>query len=208
MSNLKYYVIDTETTGIQADFHETIEISIIRCSDRHQLTCQIKADFPERASPKALEVTGKTKEDLFYGDRKEDVVRLCNAFFEQDGATPEHRCIIGHNASFDKRFCHALWAKCDQTFPAVVWMDTVKMSRLWAKMLGKQPKSFKLAKALEFANIKAMPGAHDAGSDARNTYLLWKKGMESGVDYLQATRRWPHETKKDVPVDLDLSDIH
>jgi len=192
MSNLSYYIIDTETTGLKAGHNEVTEISIVRCSDRHQLTRKIRAEFPERASEQALIVTNRTFEDLLDGDAKEDVVAEYEAWLEQDGLTPEHRCMVAHNAPFDKRFCHALWESCGKEFPAICWMDTIAYAKDWAKHIGKMPENFKLGTVLKFANITPMPGAHDAGSDARNTYLVWKKGMDNGIDHLGSIRRYPH----------------
>jgi DNA polymerase III epsilon subunit-like protein len=205
--SLVYYVIDTETTGLEAGYNEVTEISIVRCLDRNQLTKQIRAEFPERASDIALEVTNRTFEDLLEGESKEDAVAACEAFFAQDGKTPEHRCIVAHNAPFDKRFCHALWESCGKSFPAIVWMDTIALVKVWAKKIGQQPKNHKLGTVLKFANITAMPGAHDAGSDARNTYLLWKKGMGENIDYLSATRRYPHNVAGQSKMEIDMADV-
>ncbi len=203
---LSYYIIDTETTGLKAGHHEVTEISIVRCLDRHQLTKKVLADFPERVSAKALEVTNRTFEDLLEGDPKEEVVSFCDSFFEQDGKTAEHRCMVAHNAVFDQRFCHALWASCGKSFPAICWMDTIKFAKEWSTKIGVLPEtltktgkpSFALASVLKFAKITPMPGAHDAGSDARNTYLVWKKGMELGVDHLGAIKRYPHSVHGQV----------
>lgn len=204
--SLSYYIIDTETTGLKAGYNEITEISIVRCSDRHQLTKKVLCDYPDRATPMALKVTNRTFEDLLEGDSKDDVIEACNAFFAQDGKTPEHRCMVAHNASFDKRFCHDLWGSRRQSFPAICWMDTIKFAKDWSKKIGVLPEvnpetgnpSFKLASVLKFANITPMPGAHDAGSDARNTYLVWKKGMELGIDHLGAIKRWPHSVHGQV----------
>jgi DNA polymerase III alpha subunit (gram-positive type) len=193
---LEYYVIDTETTGLKAGFHEVIEISIIRCKDRHQLTKQIKAEHPERADSRALEVCKKSLFEITQGDDKEYVVDRCEEFWNEDGLTPEHRCLIAHNANFDKRFCHALWQSVGKTFSVVCWLDTVKFTKDWAKKKGVYQKSFTLEKSLKFADITPLPGKHAAGADARNTYLLWKKGMDQGVQHLSAIKRWPHKIIK------------
>ena len=60
MSGLKFYVIDTETTGLKSGYHEMTEIGIIRCEDRVQLWRQIKCVYPERANIDALMITKKT----------------------------------------------------------------------------------------------------------------------------------------------------
>lgn len=189
---LQYYIIDTETTGLNPAWHEMIEISIIRCSDKHQLTRHIIADYPERADLRALLICKKTKYDLYRGENKLAVVEKCEQFWNEDGLTPEHRCLIAHNASFDKRFCHALWEKVGKQFPVTCWLDTVKYIKTWAKKIGSTQKSFKLAAALDFAGITPLPGAHASGVDARNTYLLWKTAMDKGINHLSSIKRYPH----------------
>ena len=195
---LHYYIIDTETTGLKAGYHEITEISIIRCTDRHQLTKKIRASYPDRANAISLEKTNRTMADLLVGDDKMSVIQACNTFFAQDGVSSEDRCIVAHNSAFDKRFCHATWESAGLVFPANNWMDTIKFAKEWAKRVGNEPANYQLATVLKFANIKPMPGAHDAGSDARNTYLFWKKGMDMaqnlGINHLQAIKREPHLT--------------
>ena len=67
MSGIQYYIIDTETTGLKAGYHEMTEIGIIRCTDRVQLWRQIKCINPERASFDALAITKKTLSDIERG---------------------------------------------------------------------------------------------------------------------------------------------
>lgn len=190
---LAYYVIDTETTGISSKKHEVTEISVIRCSDRHQITRQIRAEFPERATPKALEITGRTIQDILQGEEKEVVVQSINEFIEQDGLTPEHRCMIGHNViRFDKNFCHALWEKVGSTFPAVCWLDTMKVAKEMVLKTGKKPENYQLSTLVKFAGITPMDGIHDAGSDTRNTYLFWKKSVQEGINPLKLIKRIKH----------------
>ncbi|MHA2426420.1 MAG: 3'-5' exonuclease [Candidatus Hermodarchaeia archaeon] len=193
MSKISYYIVDTETNGLKPGWHEVTEISIVRCSDRTQLTRRIKCEHPERSHEIALEITGKSIPDLLKGGSKLDVVNRCNEFFAEDGKDPEHRCMVAHRASFDKNHCHALWAEVGQEFPANHWMDTIKFAQDWAKYVGKKPENFKLATVLQFAGIKALPGQHNAGADARNTYLLWKKGMDLGINHLPAVKVYRHK---------------
>jgi DNA polymerase III epsilon subunit-like protein len=119
-------------------------------------------------------------------------VEACEAFWNQDGKTAEHRCLIAHNAPFDKNFCHALWASVGKQFPVVCWLNTMQFVKEWAKKVGHPPKKFSLEEVLKFAKIKAIGEAHNAESDTRNTYMLFKKGMELGVDHLTSIKRYPH----------------
>lgn len=195
---LEYYVIDTETTGLKPGFHETVEISIIRCSDRSEYSRFIKAEHPDRASIQALEITGKSIDDLKKGDSKLEVVNGANAFFAKDGVASTHRCIIAHNASFDKNFCHALWGDVGEVFPALCWMDTKPFAREWSKKLGIEKPKLSLAAVIEFTGITPVTGGvHNAIADAQNTYLLWKKGMAEGIDHVSYIKQYEHVLNND-----------
>ena len=190
-----YYILDVETNGLKPRWHEITQISVIRFEDRHQLTRYIRIDHPERTSLEALNNTGRTYQDLLKGDDAKSVVEACEAFWDQDGKTPEHRCLVAHNASFDKNFCHALWESLGKEFPVVCWLDTMKFVKEWAKKVGMAPKKFSLSEVLKFAKIKPIGEAHNAESDTRNTYMLLDKGLKLGVDHLSSIKRWPHITK-------------
>lgn len=187
--SLLYYVIDTETTGLKAGYNEMTEIGIIRCTDRMQLWRQIKCEYPERANFDALAITKKTMADLERGHAKEAVVEECGKFFNEDGATPAHRCIVAHNAPFDRRFLHALWESCGLEFPANLWLDTMSLAKDYAKKTGLIAKgakqSFKLHDACDIVGIRKISEAHNAKVDSRNTYLLHRSLVEEKkVDYL------------------------
>lgn len=191
---LHYYVIDLETNGLKCDWHETSEISLIRCSDRHQLSRFIKIKHPERTSGEALHVTGRTLEDLQKGDPAESVVKIFDDFIISDGQTNENRVFIGHNVSFDRRFVYDLWGKFGKIFPGNLWLDTKTMAKQYANLtLGMVKPKLTLGACLEFTGIKARGTAHNAVSDTQNTYILHNSLVKYGVDYLPAIKRVPHE---------------
>ena len=192
MSNIIYYALDTETTGLDSKQHEVTQISLVRCSDRHQLDKYIKAEHPERASAQALQITIRTKADLFKGESRLAVVEFCEKFIEEDGQTPEHRCMIAHNASFDKRFVHALWQSVNKTFPAHLWLCTKEFTRSYTIKHGIANPKLNLRASLEIVNAKAKFGEHNALVDTQNAYILWKKLMDDGVDHLPHIKRSPH----------------
>jgi len=193
MSGLKYYIIDTETTGLSAGYHEIVEISIIRAEDRHQISKNIRAEFPQRASPEALKITEKTIKDLYRGEKKESAVDSIDKFLSQDESSPEHRVFVAHNAPFDRRFCHALWQSVGKTFQANCWLDTKTLSKdILVKQGISKPKDLTLKGAMSQIGAKAYEGAHNAIVDSRNCYILWKKAMDSDINYLPHIKRTPH----------------
>ena len=185
MSGLQYYVIDTETTGLKSGYHEMTEIGIIRCLDRVQLWRQIKCVYPERANFDALAITKKTMADLERGHDGEAVILECEKFFAEDGLTPAHRCIVAHNAPFDRKFLHALWESRGREFPAHLWLDTMSLTREYAKQNGIVKPKVNLHASCDLVGIKKISEAHNAKVDSRNTYLLHRSLVEDKkVDHL------------------------
>lgn len=188
--SLLYYVIDTETTGLKTHFHEMTEIGIIRATDRVQLWRTIRCEYPERANFDALAITKKSMADLERGHEKLNVVEECEKFFAEDGATPAHRCIVAHNAPFDRKFLQAMWEQCGKQFPANLWLCTMALSRDFAKKQGLMAKGapkqkVNLHASCDMVGVKKISEAHNAKVDSRNTYLLYRNLVEEKkVDYL------------------------
>jgi DNA polymerase III epsilon subunit-like protein len=123
------------------------------------------------------------------------VVEQFEKFLNEDGLTPAHRCIVGHNIyTFDKKFLFALWESVGKEFPAHLWLDTIHLTKQFIKNSGidkdckakgiKKPK-VNLHASCDLVGIKKISTAHSAKSDTRNTYLLWKDLVDNkGVDYL------------------------
>lgn len=218
---IHYYVIDTETTGLKAGYNEMTEIGIVRCTDRVQLHRKIKCEYPERANYDALKITGKTMADIVMGSDKLAVVEESNKFFASDGQTPAARCIVAHNATFDRRFLHALWESVGQEFPAHMWIDTIQLTQEFIKVSDKSTLTItktatgKISKTLHAAcdlvGINKLSEAHNAKVDSRNTYLLFNKLInEKNIDHLPFHKTLVHSLKKDDVADiddLDMSDV-
>lgn len=194
---IHYYTIDTETTGLSIEAHEIVEISVIRCSDKVQISRTIKAEKPYLASLDALAITNKTIEDLKKGISKEQAVADIHNFFTLDNLTPAHRCLIGHNVSFDRRFLHCLWSKLKLNFPCDLWMDTMAMTRTHAKNNGIIKPRVDLDSSISLLSIASKGISHTAKGDARNTFLLWDKLMKTNINHLDFIKRIPHTEPDD-----------
>ncbi len=222
--SLLYYVIDTETTGLKANYNEMTEIGIIRCTDRVQLWRQIKCEYPERANFDALAITKKSMADLERGHLNSSVVEECEKFFAEDGATPGHRCIVAHNAPFDRKFLHALWEQNGKSFPANLWLDTISLTKDFLKKVDNSTLnivktatgrvSTQLHACCDMVGIKKISEAHNAKVDSRNTYLLWRNLVEEKkIDYLPFIKTEVHtftaptSTDDDGGLDPSLLDL-
>ena len=203
MAGIIYYVADLETTGVSSKIHEITEVSIIRCSDRVQLTEMVRCEHPSSASYDALKLTHKTMADLLNGKSKEEVIDKIDKFLNEDGFPSNYKCIITHNTSFDKRFFHAFYNKVNKRFPADLWLCTMQMMKAYIKQSGVKSPA-KLDNCCDLFGIKKMAGLHTAKGDTRNTYLLYKKLIdEIKFDYLPFIKNSPHLTSSDENEGLD-----
>jgi DNA polymerase III epsilon subunit-like protein len=199
MSGVVYYVCDLETSGLmwKNNFHEITELSILRAHDRVQLSRQVKVNYPEHASFDALRITGKTVDDLKKGISKQQLINDVEEFLSEDNLTPEHRCLVGHNIiNFDRKFLWQQWEVFNKYFPFSLYLDTLNMSKDYAKKIGLVKPSLKLGPACDLLGIEKRAGSHNAKSDTRNCYLLWQKLMDK-VDHLEHIKRIPHIENND-----------
>lgn len=208
---INHYYVDTETTGLVSKnyYHEITEISIIRCSDKVQFTEFIRAEYPEHSSIDALRITNKTLADLENGVSRSKVIAKINKFLNEDGLTPEHRCLWAHNYSFDKKFIHALYETQQQQLPVSLWGCTMALTKHYAKKQGIIKPKVNLQAACDLAGIKKIASAHNSKMDARNGYLLWKDLIENkGIDYLPFIKSCPHRLLTELSEDEeDLLDL-
>ncbi len=225
--SIEYYVLDTETCGLSVDVHEINQISVMRVSDAKQVSLQIAVAHPNIYNPQALEVQGITPKDLREGVSIQEAVESINLFMEEDGKTKAHRCIVAHNAPFDRKFVHRAWERLDIEFPADLWMCTQSFGKRYVKKFGGD----KIAKAQYDAGIDIKPdktgklkpkfglnnfmvgvglepkiGAHSADIDVKNTLTLYHWLMSSKTEHISLIERIPHREPPKTQ-DLDVDDF-
>ena len=191
---ISFYALDLETNGLawKNNFHEICELSMVRASDKMQLSKQVRVDKPENSSFDALKITNKTANDLRHGISKRELVETVEQFVFEDGLTPEHRCIVGHNViNFDRKFLWQLWETFDKQFPFALFLDTMHLMRAYAKKNQLIKPSLKLQSSCELLNIKVLGKAHTAKYDTQNTFLLWQE-LGKSIDYIDHIKRMPH----------------
>lgn len=142
-------------------------------------------------------MTGRTLDDLKKGEPAAQIIQMVEDFMFQDGSTEDSRCIIGHNVVFDKNFLYALWNHHNKKFPATLFLDTKPMAKVWSKNLGVEKPKLTLGACLDRMKIPTtvkFGKLHDAGSDSRYTYFLYKKLIEEyQIDHLPYIKNYPHE---------------
>lgn len=210
---IHYYILDSETSGTKSGYHEIFQLSILRCSDEAQITHNICVENPDRATYESLKITNTKREDLSRGESLIDVVEKIHEFLDEDESTAAGRCIVAHNAAFDRRFCHADWERVKKRFPADLWMCTMAFTKKYAKREGLEkiasiqglPKArFSLEMSLKALGITPEPGAHSANVDVVNTKKAWDKLMNEKLGHVPLIKNLPH---KFMPLDeFDISD--
>mgnify|MGYP003132613473 CR=1 FL=1 len=155
----KRVYIDTETTGLRADYHEIIEIYIIKEDEKGkhigEWHYKIKPEYIDRASEKALEINGYTpkkwrdaKEFSTVANEIKDIVQGC--------------IWIGHNPRFDYDFFQDAFFRAGVPGIRCTLIDTKVLA--YEQLMG--------IKSLSFDNIRRYLGwssknAHTAETDTK-----------------------------------------
>lgn len=202
---IKYYILDTETTGLKTGYHEINQISIIRVEDGFQKSWNIAVENPKHASAQALQIQNKTKADLKIGITIQEAIKGVNEFLHEDGLNEASRCFIGHNVSFDRRFMQAAWEKEKQKLMADLWLCTKKYMKAYVNKVGdaevkkKQGEEEKVKygqdRCLEGVGLTPKFGAHSASIDCQNCLTLYKFLNGQGLNEVRVIENKPHRPK-------------
>jgi DNA polymerase-3 subunit epsilon len=165
--------IDIETTGLNVLEHEIIQIGIILTTPRlkiiEEFEIKIKPEKIEKADPIALKINHYSEEKWENALNQKEAIKL---FSEK-----VKNCImVGQNVSFDSNFLEYTLAQ-NNLINTMHYhkLDTISIS--WAKLHRKKSLiHFSLREMCKKFGIKNEK-AHDALSDARATYELYKKLM-------------------------------
>lgn len=174
MRKHNFAFIDIETTGLNLIRHEIIEIGcVIAGRDLgviEEFELKIKPERIENADPAALKVNHYDASDWKGAQSLENAMKI---FSEKVKG-----CImVGHNIAFDAGFLEYAFNKIGTANTMHYHrLDTVSIA--WAKLHhNPEIEHFSLREMCERFDIKN-ERAHTALSDARATYLLYKKLME------------------------------
>lgn len=191
---IQFYVADLESNGLmwKNNNHEICELSIIRASDRTQLTRLVKVDKPQNSSFDALKIIGRTADDLKRGISKAQLINEVEQFLAEDGLEASSRCLIGHNIiNFDRKFLWQHWETFNKQFPFDLYLDTMHLMRAYAKAKQIVKPAINLTASCQLLGIKQAGQSHTGHFDTRHTYLLWQELIKT-VDILPHIKRMPH----------------
>ena len=189
----KFY-IDSETTGLSNGYHELTEISIIRLEDLVQKTWHIKIKYPDRATPEALKMTGKTIDYLLNnGKYIEEIADDVEAFLNEDGLGPENRANLAFNCSFDRRFIEDSWKSINRIWPVAYWLDVREQARKYVKLFHSNlfKPSLSQENMLKLTKVAHYKGYHGAEIDCQNLCIMHQFFNEKGITDIEFIKKSP-----------------
>lgn len=171
----KFAFVDVETTGLDPEVHEIIELAYI-ITDRNlnvlsKYSTKILPENIEAASPRALEINGYSP-DLWDAE----AVPLCAALNILDLNLP-WTYLAGHNVGFDRKFIEAAYKKLGRDTPWRTYhmLDTSSLA-MPLFFQGKIP-SLSLSVLCDYFSV-TNEKAHSALSDIQATLEIAQNLME------------------------------
>lgn len=191
------YVSDTETTGLDKDLNEIIELSMIRLyldgsKEREQKTWLMKALKPETIQEEALKINGHKREDILglTAHGKENYIHPVQLlpqienWIAEDDVTSADRVLGGQNIGFDFDMLENTWKRYNaiDTFPFLSGhkrqtIDTKQLALFIDIIAGKRRKFYNLGSLVKAYGVKKEK-AHRADADTRMTADLLVKQIE------------------------------
>ena len=188
MSEIKCFV-DIETTGLNPEIHEIIEICIIRCVEGFPPLVWVEKLSPQRldlADPRALDINRFTIKEWYDAKEQEEAARMISELTKD-------AILIGHNIRFDESFIaellhqHGVKALYKRRL-----IDTITLAHEHIPHIG----SLSLENIREYYNWN-LEGAHRAKKDALDCMRLYHRLYRCSV-FSRAFWRIMYQTRKIV----------
>lgn len=160
-------IIDIETTGLDAQKHEIIEIGAVRSDTGETFEVKIHPLRIKDADPEALAINGYRKEDWNEAFTLPNALLLLNQFVGDD---KPH--FMAYNVSFDWGFIQKAYSDCGMDHP----FDYRKLDLLTLAWAHKPPfGKLNLGYVCNSLGIRAEPVVHRAINGAMCAHELMKK---------------------------------
>jgi len=174
MRKHNFAFLDLETTGINVLKHEIIEIGCVVTTPEleilEEFELKIKPERIENADPTALRINKYDPADWVFAHTLSEGMKILNK-------KTKNCILVGQNVAFDSGFLEYAFAKTGiENEMHYHKLDTVSIA--WAKLHRKKDiHRFSLRELCALFEIENK-SAHTALSDARATFLLYKKLLE------------------------------
>ena len=171
--------IDVETTGLDSDYHEIIEICIV--TPKYSYHKKIRPNHPERMDAKALAVNGYRPSEWRHA------IDSSIAAGEISELLKDH-LIIGHNPRFDMAFIKELcWRENVSLCMDPRAIDTTTIAYLYLVPLGLHSLSLDAIRKFLGWNVH---NYHDAYHDVIDTKRLYEELISPWKRFKIRCRRW------------------
>lgn len=191
-------VFDTETTGLNPDRHEIIEVGLLsvlfdRSGEYHILKeyeSKVKPENIYTASPKALEINGYTEAAWKDAKSFQKVIEEIKPIVEGSDI------FLGQNLIFDMRFvdeqCKRSELQCPE-FPSYIDTKSIADKLVEASWL----KRSRMDYLVEHYGVTVPGRAHTALVDCWRTLKVWEHLLkDSGEEYNLYTFDAPYEARR------------
>lgn len=170
-----FTIVDLETTGLDTNFDEIIELGAVRIRDGIIVDTFQKLVKPQNPIDEFItELTGITNDMLANAATIEEVFPDYISFIGND-------VIVGHNVNFDINFIYDTLYWLDKKTFTNDFIDTMRMAR---KVL-KELKHHRLSDLKSYYKIDSE--AHRSIGDCMSTFdiynLLWKDAENNNIDF-------------------------
>jgi DNA polymerase III alpha subunit (gram-positive type) len=194
------YICDCETTGVNPELHDVIEVCFWRLGDEESKTWWLKPLHPENIQEEALKINGHKREDILHRTEEgrakyrnpSEVLAEIEMWFMTDSSAAEDRVFIGQNPMFDYNFLLKLWSVSGNSdnFPFGYWIedkdgkrnqgmviDTIQLARVIDICTDQRRDRYNLGSLVKnFSITKAT--AHRADGDVKMTKDLFLKMID------------------------------
>lgn len=188
------YISDVESTGLNKEENEIIELSMLRLfldgsREDEQKTWLVRALKPETITEESLKINGHKREDILcmtkFGQENyfhpETVLPQIENWIAEDDMTSSERVLGGQNIKFDFDMMEETWKRFNSigTFPFQtghnrLTIDTKELALFIDIIAGKRRKFYNLGSLVKDYGIKKEK-AHRADADVRMTKDLLLK---------------------------------
>ena len=183
MKKQEIIYLDTETTGLDPDYHEIISVCVIRKSDGRIWTWKANPDWPDHIDDMAVTINGYTPQDWATAITQNEMAHELGMVL--DGAV-----IVGHNPKFDLGFVENLFWRhkvlCKISHRAI---DTITLAYVFLVPWG--------LKSLSLDGIRVFLGwtkhkTHSALEDTKDVKRLFEilTSWKRYVLYAKLVNRW------------------
>lgn len=168
MNNIIF--LDCETTGLNPDKHEIIEIGAVK-EDGTTFECKVIPLHIKEADPEALKINGYNLKDWGESFLLHHALQLLNEFVGKDMPY-----FMAYNTSFDLSFLEKAYRDCNLPWPFHYHkLDLLTLAWAWREKTWDMNLSLSLKNVCLALGIEPEPAIHSALNGAQKAYEVYKK---------------------------------